>query len=125
MRDPNRVPPLTTTAPPLTTASVMDTELKKRLGSKMIWQRLLYMLLFVAIFALVGVVLAFLVVVQVILTLLAGGANARLQRLGREFGGYLHRIVSFLAYATEDMPYPFSSWSPTAKNTPERKAPQS
>ncbi len=88
----------------------MDTGLKENLGSKTAWRRLLYMLLFVAIFGLVGLVLALLVVVQVVLTLLTGGANARLQHLGEEFGGYLHRIVAFLAYATEDMPYPFGAW---------------
>ena len=101
----------------------MDTELKENLGSKTAWRRLLYMLLFVAIIGLVGLVLALVVVVQVVLTLLTGGANARLQRLGVDLGGYLHRIVAFLAYATEDMPYPFSTWSPapTGKSPPQRK----
>ena len=100
----------------------MATELKENLGSKTAWRRLLYMLLFVVIFELVGLVLALVVVVQVVLTLLTGGANARLQHLGEEFGGYLHRIVAFLAYATEDMPYPFSAWSPTAKSPPKKRS---
>lgn len=102
----------------------MDTELKENLGSKTAWRRLLYMLLFVAIFQLVGLVLVFLVVVQVVLTLSTGGANARLRNLGEEFGGYLHRIVAFLAYATEEMPYPFSTWSPapTATSPPKKRS---
>lgn len=91
----------------------MDTELKENLGSKSAWLRLLYMLLFVAIFELVGIVLALLVLVQIVLTLLTGRANARLQQLGDDLGGYLHRIISFLAYTTEDMPYPFSAWAPS------------
>ena len=46
---------------------------------------------------LVLAVLALVVVVQVVLTLLTGGAtNARLQRLGEDLGGYLHRIAHVL-----------------------------
>ncbi len=103
---------------------IMDTELKENLGSKDAWRRLLYMLLYVVIFELVSVVLALLVLVQIVLTLLTGGANARLKHLGDDLGAYLHRSVAFLAYTTEDMPYPFSPWSsaPTkSKKKPARK----
>ncbi len=100
----------------------MDAELKDNLGSKAAWRRLLYMLLFVAIFGLVSLVLVLVVVVQAVLTLLTGGANGRLQHLGEDMGGYLHRIVAFLAYASEDMPYPFSAWS-TAAKSPRKKKP--
>ncbi len=103
----------------------MDKGLTENLRDGSTWRRVLYMLLFVVIFGLLGIVLAAVVLLQLLLKLLTGGVNPRLQRLGGDLGVYVQRIVAFLAYATEQMPYPFSAWpqAPVDAPMPDEESP--
>ena len=96
----------------------MDKGLTENLRDRGAWRRVLYMLLFVVIFELLGIFLAAIVLLQVLLKLLTGGVNSRLQRLGGDLGVYVQRIVAFLAYATERMPYPLSAWPQAPAGAP-------
>jgi hypothetical protein len=72
--------------------------------------RALFMLLMGIAFQVSGTVLCIVTVIQFILTLLNDTPNIRLVSFGRSMGNYLRKIVNFLTFATEEMPFPFSEW---------------
>jgi hypothetical protein len=90
-------------------------DLKETVSDTATWRRLLYMLLFVLAFNLAAGIVAVVVIVQFLLKLFTGEVNPRLQRTGGEIGVYLRKIVAFLAYQTEAMPYPFAAWEGEAE----------
>jgi hypothetical protein len=75
-----------------------------------IWLRGLFMLLMAMIYHLSGTLLFIVVILQFLFALLNGAPNARLLAFGRSLGRYVQQIVRFLAFDTEDMPFPFSDW---------------
>ena len=75
-----------------------------------IWIRGLFMLLMGLAFHVCVTVLCFVTVIQFVMMLLNDAPNIRLVSFGRSMGSYLRQIVNFLAFATEEMPFPFSEW---------------
>jgi hypothetical protein len=75
-----------------------------------IWIRGLFMLLMALSFQVSGTVVCFVTVIQFLIMLLNGTPNARLVSFGRSMGRYLKQIVDFLAFAAEEIPFPFSEW---------------
>jgi len=75
-----------------------------------IWLRGLIMLLMGFAFQVSGTMLCIVTVIQFVMALLNGTANARLVSFGRSLGRYLQQIANFLTFATEEMPFPFSDW---------------
>ena len=75
-----------------------------------IWMRGLFMLLMGIAFQVCGTVLCVVTVIQFVIMLLNDTPNPRLASFGRSMGSYLRQIVSFLTFATEDMPFPFGEW---------------
>jgi hypothetical protein len=75
-----------------------------------IWIRGLFMLLMAIAFHACATVLGFVTVIQFVITLLNDTPNDRLVSFGRSMGSYLRQIVSFLTFATEEMPFPFREW---------------
>jgi Domain of unknown function (DUF4389) len=45
-----------------------------------------------------------------VLALATDGPNARLTHFGRSLGLYVSQIASFVSFATEETPFPFSAW---------------
>ena len=80
------------------------------IGRRNIWMRGLFMLLMGFAFQVCGTVLCFVTVIQFVMTLLYDTPNARLVALGRGMGRYILQIVSFLTFASEEIPFPFSEW---------------
>lgn len=74
-----------------------------------IWLRALLMLLMGIGFQLAATLLGVLAIVQFVLALI-NAPNARLSQFGRSLGQYLRQIADFVAFATEDVPFPFSDW---------------
>lgn len=93
-------------------------EIKRNLLDADQWIRVLFMAGFAiaAWFVLIG--LSGLVVVQTIIALISGEPNRNLQKAGYLFGCYLHEIIEFLVYNTDDKPFPFSEF-PTAEESTE------
>jgi hypothetical protein len=93
-------------------------EIKRNLLDADQWVRVLFMAGFAiaAWFVLIG--LSGLVVVQTIIALVSGEPNRNLQKAGYLFGCYLHEIIEFLVYNTDDKPFPFSEF-PTAEENIE------
>jgi hypothetical protein len=75
-----------------------------------IWLRALFMLLMACLLHLSGTVLFAVTVIQFVIVLVSDTPNARLVSFGRSLGNYLRQIVSFLTFATEEIPFPFSEW---------------
>ncbi|MGZ3238896.1 MAG: DUF4389 domain-containing protein [Burkholderiaceae bacterium] len=79
-------------------------------GKRSIWIRALYMLLMGLILQLCGTLLCALTLIQFVLALLTDAPNARLITFSRSLGRYVQQIVWFLAFASEDLPFPFRDW---------------
>jgi hypothetical protein len=75
-----------------------------------IWLRGLFMLLLGIAFQLCRTVLCVVTVIQFVIVLLNDAPNPRLASFGSSMGSYLRQIVSFLTFATEEKPFPFSEW---------------
>lgn len=74
-----------------------------------VWLRGLLMILMAIAFQICGTLLAICAVVQFVLAL-TDAPNARLIALGKNLGSYLGQIASFVSFATEEAPFPFSAW---------------
>lgn len=79
-------------------------------NKRKIWMRGLFMLLLGFAFQVCGTVLLVVTVIQFVIMLLYDAPNPRLTSFGRSMGTYLRQIVSFLTFATEKKPFPFSDW---------------
>ena len=74
------------------------------------WLRILFMLCFSFAVWVVGVLLAVLVLVQLLITLVAGSPNFNLQKTGYQFVLYLRQILQFLLYNSEEKPFPLADF---------------
>lgn len=74
------------------------------------WIRLLYLLLFLAIFNLVEAATYIVLVVQFIFHLFTGRPNERLAELGSSLASYARELIVFLTYRSDELPYPFGPW---------------
>jgi Domain of unknown function (DUF4389) len=75
-----------------------------------LWVRALLMLLMCAAFQLAAWILVLTAVVQLAFAIFNDEPNRRLQRFGSGVGLYLTQIASFVTFATETLPFPFSDW---------------
>ncbi len=85
------------------------------------WKRLLYIVLFAAIFQILEIVLGLTLVVQFIFHLFTREPHAALTRLGLLLGEYAFEIITFLTYGQDRVPYPFGP-APSA-SLEEKEAP--
>lgn len=84
--------------------------LQENLTSKSTWLRLLFMILFLALWSLSRLVVLAVVVLQFFWVALTGATNARLGAFGMSLATYSFQIIAFLTYNTEEQPFPFSDW---------------
>ena len=85
-------------------------ELQENLKSKSTWLRLLFMILFIALWSISRLVVFAVVVLQFFWVLVTGSTNVRLSAFGMSLATYSFQIITFLTYNTEDQPFPFSDW---------------
>ena len=79
-------------------------------GKRSIWLRGLLMILMAMAVQISGTLLAIGAIIQFVLALLGDTPNARLVVFGQSLGLYLSQIASFVSFATEEVPFPFSAW---------------
>lgn len=90
----------------------MDNEaIKENLSNGNQWMRVLYMLLFVVIIYLVGLIVGVVVIVQALFALLTGKPSDEIADFAKDLSRYVYDIVKFLTYTDEKRPFPFSDWS--------------
>ena len=75
-----------------------------------IWMRGLLMILMALAYQLGGTLLFFIAFIQFVLALLSDAPNLRLMAFGRSLGRYQSQIASFVSFATEEPPFPFTDW---------------
>lgn len=69
--------------------------------------RLLYILVYMAILAVVRFVLWAVLLIQVVSHLIGMAPNHRAQKTGQVISEYIYRIWLFLSYNTNERPFPF------------------
>ena len=99
-----------------TGSNASNNRLLKGLRSKTTWLRLLFTILFLAIWAVSRLIFATVVTLQVGFLLLGGAANARLATFGQGLAAYSGQLVAYLTFATDDKPFPLGDW-PVPKTT--------
>jgi len=92
----------------------MDQELKRNLTSSGIWLRGLHMLVMAIVYGVSEIVLTAVVVLQFLIRLVTGEANANLLAFGRQLSAFAYNIFLFLTFNTEDKPFPFRDWAASA-----------
>jgi hypothetical protein len=73
-------------------------------------QRVLYMIVFAMVFWILCWIVGLTAVVQLVLRLLGGKANADLTRFGASVARYAREVIEYLTFASDDAPFPFRDW---------------
>lgn len=97
----------------------MSEELKANLTRVETWKRLLFMLLFAAIYAGANVLIGVVVMFQFGFVLVTNRCNANLLDLGADLAQFVRQILRYLTFNGEEKPFPFASWP----RRPERTSP--
>ncbi|MCQ3829397.1 MULTISPECIES: DUF4389 domain-containing protein [Microbulbifer] len=87
-----------------------NAQLKQNLTSADHWTRLLFMVLFVILLEVAGVVMLATIVLQFLFAIVSGGPNENLRQMGNQIASYIYQTLQFLIYNTEEKPFPFSEW---------------
>ncbi len=82
---------------------------------KSVWQRLLYMLLFVVAYSVVETILTAIVIIQILFRLFRGETNGRLLSFSAQAARYIYDVLQYLTFNSEEKPFPFSDW-PTGQS---------
>ena len=88
----------------------MSDNLKQKLTRPSIWLRLVSMIVLAIAFNVAEILIFAVVVFQFLATLFTRTPNIRLTNFGRNLARYLQQIIAFMTFATEEKPFPFSSW---------------
>lgn len=94
-----------------------DKTLREHFTSGETWTRGLFMVLFAILYSIAEIVVGAVAVFQFVATLLTGRSNDRLVHLGEDLSSYIYHCLRFLTYASDDRPYPFSSWPSPDRET--------
>ena len=79
-------------------------------GQPNIGIRALYMILIGIAYHLSGYLLFVIAIVQLVFAIFSDTPNPRLVSFGRSLGLYVQQSANFLAFVTEEKPFPFSDW---------------
>jgi len=88
----------------------MDDELKQHVRDGSAWMRLLFMLLFAAIYSVAEIVLTAVVVFQFLFVLFTGRKNVRALAFGSSLAAFVYQVFRYLTYNSEERPFPFADW---------------
>ena len=83
-------------------------QIRANLLSATFWVRILFMLIFALVLWALWLAVIVICVVQTVIVLITGEVNEQLQKLGGVAAIYLGQIVSFMLFATEEKPFPFT-----------------
>ena len=87
-----------------------STEIQANLKKIGTWQRILFMLIFAVILGLVRILLWAVVLLQILSSLIGGSPNRNVLKLGQTLSLYVYRILLFLTFNSDEMPFPFADW---------------
>lgn len=72
--------------------------------------KIAYLFLFYCIYGITDVVLLVITLIQTLLNIFSNGPSQALMRMGISLGLYVRQITEYLAYASEEKPFPFADW---------------
>jgi hypothetical protein len=85
-------------------------EIAENVKSRSTWLRLVFMLIFAVIFYVSEIVMFAVAALQFLWKLFTGDVNERLTAFGANLAEFIRRIVLFLTFNSEEMPFPFTDW---------------
>jgi energy-coupling factor transporter transmembrane protein EcfT len=92
----------------------MNAELRERIRDNLLsgttWLRAFFMLMFGVICYYTMWIAFILVFFQFCVVLLSGKLNERLLPIGQSISLYIHQILEFITYNSDEKPFPFNSW---------------
>lgn len=91
----------------------MSDDIVENLKEPSQWFRVAFMVVFAVVLYVVGLVLTLLTVAQVLFSLLTGSDNENLRALGKDLSTYVHQILAFLTYNSDNKPFPFATYPST------------
>ena len=94
----------------------MNEEIKQRIQKRENWQRGLFMLFFMFIYGFSNSLIIGILFFQFATLILTGKTNEFLLGFSQSLSIYIHQIINFLTFNSEQRPFPFSVW-PNASDT--------
>lgn len=88
----------------------MKEEIGQRLQKKEIWQHGFYMVLFMCIYGFSNFLIISIFFFQFVTLILTGQTNVLLLGFSKNLGVYIHQIIIFLSFNSDQCPFPFSAW---------------
>jgi len=88
----------------------MTNETDNTVNERTIWNRALYMLLFVFCLGLAKFVAFVVIVFQFFSVLFTGAPNPKLLTFGQSLSSYIYQGMLFLTFNSESHPYPLGDW---------------
>lgn len=96
----------------------MNEEIKQRIQKRENWQRGLFMFFFMFIYGISNSLVIGILFFQFATLILTGKTNEFLLGFSQSLSIYIHQIINFLTFNSEQRPFPFSTW-PNASDTPD------
>jgi len=93
--------------------SIKKGEIEQNLKRRSTWLRLIFMIVFIAIYAITRIVFGAVVVFQFLWVLFTAETNKNLRELGQSLATYTYQIMRYLSFTSDDRPFPFSAEWPS------------
>jgi len=74
------------------------------------WQRVVFVVLFWIVFYVAQMVVGAVAIAQCVFVLLTDNPNQQLLKFGDSLGKYIHDILRFVTFNTDQRPFPFSDF---------------
>lgn len=85
-------------------------DIKEHVKDTNVWVRLVFMVIFAALYWVAEIVLAMVVVFQFLCVLFTGKKNEKVLTLGAQLSTYAYQIFRYLTYNSEVQPFPMADW---------------
>ncbi len=100
----------------------MQEQIEQNLQRISTWKRIFFMLVFAVIAGMVRLLIWAVIILQLGSVLITGEVNKNVLSFGRSLAAYMYHMHLFLTFNTDDMAFPFASWS--LYKEPENLSPQ-
>ncbi|MCK5718142.1 MAG: DUF4389 domain-containing protein [Thiomargarita sp.] len=85
-------------------------KIRENLLSGSTWLRFIFMVLYAIMFYFAIWIVGIMILFQFGVVLLTGKLNERILPVGLSLSTYIHQILLYLTYNSDEEPFPFSSW---------------
>ena len=100
----------------------MTTETESDTNERTIWNRGLYMLMFIFCLGVAKMVAFVVIVFQFLSVLFTGSTNQKLLLFGQSLSTYIYQGMLFLTFNCEAHPYPIGDWPEGELETEKKKS---